>query len=169
VIRTLLFAAAVLAAAPVLADDKRSSDTKAFNEAEFVKKAASGGMHEVELSKLAAKQGKSAAVKKYGQMLVDDHTKANAELKKAATAAGMTVPDKMTDEDQKELDKFKSLSGEEFDRAFAKHAVEDHEKDIKEFTRASQEAKTVQVKDFAAKTLPTLQSHLNEAKKLAGK
>lgn len=45
----------------------------------------------------------------------------------------------------------------------------DHEKDIKEFTRASQEAKTVQVKDFAAKTLPTLQSHLDEAKKLAGK
>ena len=50
----------------------------------FVKKAAQGGMAEVELGKLATQKASSDDVKKIGQRMVDDHTKANDQLKQIA-------------------------------------------------------------------------------------
>jgi putative membrane protein len=146
------------------ADDKK--DNKPFSDEEFVQKAACGGLHEVALGKLATEKAKDPAVKQFGQMMVTDHTKANEALKMAAKAAGLTVPDKMDDEHQKECDRFKKLSGDQFDREYTKHMVKDHEEDVAEFTRASKEAKNPAIKEFAAKTLPTLQKHLEAAKKL---
>lgn len=157
--------ALVFSAALVAAQDKKG-DGKPFNDAEFVKKAASGGMHEVELGKLAQTAAKSDEVKKFGQKLVEDHTKANEELKKAAKAAGVSVPEKMLDEHRKEFDRFKDLKGDAFDREFAKHQVKDHEEDIALFTRASKEASSADIKGFATKSLPVLKEHLEMAKKL---
>lgn len=169
----LLLSAAAFVLPAVWADDKTDAakdtakkDDKGYSDAEFVKKAASGGLHEVALGKLAAAQGQSEAVKKFGQMMVDDHTKANEALKAAAMKAGLTVPEKMTDEHQKMVDKFKGMKGEEFDKAYAKHMVEDHEKAVAMFTTAGKEAKDAGIKEFATKTLPTLQKHLDEAKQL---
>lgn len=168
----LAVAAGLFLTATVAAEDKKDApkdtkkDDKPFTDAEFVKKAASGGMMELELGKLAVAQGKSDGVKKFGQMMVDDHSKANEELKTVAKKANMEVPAKMMEEHQKHVDHFKALKGEEFDKAYAKHMVEDHEKDVAEFTKASKEAKDAGVKEFASKTLPTLQKHLDEAKKL---
>jgi len=162
-IRHLAAAAAVVClAAGVRADDK------AFNDADFVKKAASGGMKEVAAGKLAYSMGKSAGVKKFGQTLVDDHSKANKELMAAAKAAGMTVPEGISAEDQKHVDMLKEHKDADFDKAFIDHMVKDHEKDVAEFTKASKEAKDAHIADFAAKTLPTLQHHLDTAKKLQG-
>ena len=42
--------------------------------------------------------------------------------------------------------------------------VDDHEKDVKEFTAQAQSGTDPDVKAFAAKTLPTLQSHLDMIK-----
>ena len=98
--------------------------------------------------------------------MVDDHGKANEQLKKIAKAAGISVPEKMNDKNQKEYDPFKAYKGENFDQDYIKTMIKDHEEDVKEFTRASKEAKNADVKDFAAKTLPTIQEHLEVAKKL---
>jgi len=154
-----LFSVCVLV--PLAADDK-----KPFDDADFVMKAASGGMHEVALGKLAATKATNDAVRKFGQMMVDDHGKANEELKKAAKSAGLSVPAKMDDEHQKEFDKFKNYTGTNFDREYVKHMVDDHQKDVAEFTRASKDAKNAAIKDFAAKTLPVIQGHLDKVKKL---
>jgi len=165
----LVLAAGVLFPVTVGAEDKKDApkkDDKAFSDAEFVKKAAIGGMHEVELGKVAAAQGKSEAVKKFGQKMVDDHSKANDELKAAAKKANLEVPAKLDDEHQKHIDKLKAMKGDEFDKAYIKHMVEDHEEDVAEFTRASKEAKDAGVKEFATKTLPVVQGHLDMIKKM---
>src|SRR5205085_3204343 len=128
--------------------------------------------------------------KTFAQKLIDDHTKANAELKQIATSKGLILPepsDKITDvtddtdrtrvrekdeaEDlgrkaHAELKKLENLSGTDFAKAFAKMAVSDHEKDVKEFEKASQKADDADVRAFAAKTLPTLREHLQQAKGL---
>jgi len=153
----------------VTAGQDRKPDEKPFNDAEFVKMAASGGMHEVELGKLASTQAKDAEVKKFAEMMVTDHGKANEELKKAAKEAGLEVPDKMNEEHQKEFDKFKDYKGTNFDQDYMKHMLSDHEKDVAEFKRASKEAKNPQIKDFAAKTLPVVQAHLDAARKIQPK
>jgi len=148
------------------ADDKTKKDDKAFSDAAFVKKAAIGGMHEVALGKIAAAQGKSDAVKKFGQKMVDDHSKANDDLKAAAKKANMDVPTKLDDEHQKHIDTLKAMKGDDFDKAYIKHMVKDHEEDVEEFTRASKEAKDAGIKEFATKTLPVVQSHLDMVKKM---
>ena len=144
------------------------ADDKAFTDAEFVKKAGSSGVKEVMMGKLGQAMGQSEAVKKFSEMIVTDHTKANTELMAAAKAAGMAVPEAPAAEDQKEVDMMKEHKGGDFDRHFAEHMVKGHEKSVALFTTASKEAKDPNLKAFAAKTLPTLQQHLDMAKKLHG-
>jgi len=159
-------AAVVLAAGGTVADDTKRKDDKPFDDATFVKHAASGGMHEVELGRVAQSQASNDLVRKFGERMVTDHTKANTELKTVAAAMGVSLPEKMMDEHQKEFDKFKSLSGAEFDRAYVDHMVKDHEEDVAMFKRATTEAKDARLKDFATKTLPTLEDHLKTIKEI---
>jgi len=163
--RFLSLAAAILfVGGSAFGDDKTT--TQPFDDATFIKMAASGGMHEVELGKLAASQAHRDDVKKFGEKMVTDHSAMNESLKKVAASMNVNPPDKMNDEHQKEVDKFKDLKGAEFDKAYIKHMVEDHEKDVKEFTKASKEAKDANLRNFAAQNLPTLQSHLEMIKKI---
>jgi putative membrane protein len=123
-------------------------------------------MLEVELGKLASSMAKTEEVKKFGQKMVDDHGKANEQLKAAAKKAGLTVSEKMTEEHQKMVDKFKAMKGEGFDREYVQEMVKDHEKDVREFTRASKEAKDPAIKEFASKTLPVIEGHMEMLKKM---
>jgi putative membrane protein len=162
----LIAAALLLVPFAARAGEDRVLAQKPFDDAEFVAKAASGGMFEVELGKVADTRAKSDSVKKFGERMVADHGKASEALKKAAKAAGLTVPEKMNDENQKEFDRFKDYKGENFDRDYITTMVADHEADLADFTRASKEAKNPAIKDFATKALPVVKAHLELAKKL---
>ena len=166
---TRVFSVCLLAAAvgAVRADDQKQ--TEPFSDEIFVKKAASGGMAEVELGKIGQMKATNPEVKMFGERLVTDHQKANDELKAAAREAGIEVPAKPDAEAQKHIDMFRDYKGENFDRDFMKHMVDDHEKDVKFFTRASTECKNPKLKEFATKTLPTLKEHLDMARKLQAK
>jgi putative membrane protein len=67
-------------------------------------------------------------------------------------------------DDQKSMNKLSGLSGDAFDREYVNMMVKDHEKDVKEFERASTKAKDPDVRAFAAKTLPTLREHLQQVR-----
>lgn len=121
---------------------------------------------EVELGKLAQQKASSDGVKQLGQKLVQDHTKANDQLKDVATKAGITVPDTLDPKHQSMVDKLSALSGNAFDKAFTKDAVKDHEQDIKMFKEEAQNGTNPSVKNFASETLPVLQEHLSMAKAL---
>jgi putative membrane protein len=133
----------------------------------FVKKAAQGGKAEVELGQLATEKASSDAVKKFGQRMVDDHTKANEQLQALAAKENVTLPDKPNAQQRQEKARLEKLSGEQFDRAYMRLMVQDHTKDVAEFQRESKSAKDPGVKDFASTTLPTLKEHLSLAKKTA--
>ncbi len=131
---------------------------------QFVKKAAQGGMAEVELGQLAKERGSSDAVKQFGQRMVDDHSKANDQLKQLASNKGVDLPSTLDAKDEATKMKLSKLSGEAFDRAYMKDMVTDHTKDVSEFRHESQSAKDPDVKNFASQTLPTLEEHLKSAK-----
>ena len=137
-----------------------------MDDKKFVKDAALGGMTEVELGKLAAQKGSSDSVKQYGQRLVDDHGKANDELKQIASQQSIQVPDSLDSKHQSRVDKLNKLSGPEFDKAFIKEAVKNHQQDVSEFQQEAAGGTDPNVKSFAAKTLPALQEHLSAAKSL---
>jgi putative membrane protein len=148
------------------AGQDRKPDDKGFDDGTFVAMVGSGNILEVELGKLAQTQAKNADVKKFADSMVHDHTKANEELKKAAKEAGLSIPEKMNADHQKEFDRFKDYKGTNFDQDYMKHMVADHEKDVALFKRASKEAKNEQLRDFATRLLPVLQAHLDAAKKI---
>lgn len=134
----------------------------------FIMDAAMGGMMEVELGRVAAQKGTSEAVKQFGQRMVDDHSKANEELMSLASSKGMTLPTALDDKHQKDVAKLSAMSGAEFDRAYAKMMLKDHEKDVKEFERQSTKAGDPELRAFVTKTLPTLQEHLQMVRTLPG-
>jgi putative membrane protein len=135
----------------------------------FVKDAASGGMMEVTIGRLAARMGESDAVKQFGKHMVDDHTKANEELRAAAKRDGIRVPNDMIPAHRTEVARFANLSGKEFDRAYARAAVTHHEETIAAFEQEAAQGKQTAVKQFAVRTLPKLREHLRMAQTLEGK
>ena len=134
------------------------------DDQDFMNKAAQGGMAEVMLGQTASTKGTSPDVKNFGNRMVSDHGKANDELKQLAQTKGVTLPSDVDDASKKMADKLSKLSGKDFDKAYINGMVDDHEKDVKEFEKASKDAKDPDLKAWASKTLPTLQDHLKMAK-----
>ena len=137
--------------------------------ADFAVKAASGGMEEVQLGQLAQQKASSQRVKDFGSMMVQDHSAANDELKRLASSKNITLPTSVSNDQQDDINDLSKKSGTDFDKAYMKMMVNDHEKDIKEFEKAGNNLKDADVKNFAMKTLPTLQKHLDSAKAITGK
>ncbi len=138
------------------------------SERKFVMTAASGGMMEVEAGKLGQERGQSPAVKQFGQMLVSDHEKANAELAQLASRKGIELPAQMMKEHQAQIDKLRKAKGADFDRMYIEHVgMDEHKKDIAAFERVIRESNDGEVRGFAQKTLPVLQKHREQAQQLA--
>lgn len=134
------------------------------DDQEFMNKAAQAGMAEVMLGQTASTKGTSPDVKNFGTRMVSDHGKAGDELKQLAQTKGVTLPADVDDGSKKMADKLSKLSGKDFDKEYMKGMVDDHEKAVKDFEKASKDAKDPDLKAWASKTLPTLQDHLKMAK-----
>jgi putative membrane protein len=139
---------------------------KKVDDKKFLKDAAVGGLMEVELGKLATQKGSSDGVKKFGQKMVDDHSKANDQLKELATKENLQMPSELDSKHQSRLDKLSKLDGPAFDKAYIKDQLKDHEQDVSAFQSEAQNGQDPNIKQFAANTLPTLQEHLSMAKDL---
>jgi putative membrane protein len=138
----------------------------ADDDAEFVKKAASGGMLEVELGKHVAAHAADANVRSFAQRMVTDHGKANQELKAVASAAGLRVPSELDAKHREKLAELSALKGEALDDAYMKEMVEDHEHDVAAFREQAEQAESP-IDRWAAKTVPTLEAHLAQAKSVS--
>jgi putative membrane protein len=132
----------------------------------FIKHAAEGGMAEVELGQMAAQKASSDEVKKFGERMVNDHSKANDQLKQVAADKGVEVPQKLSGKHEATKDRLSKRSGAAFDKAYMADMVKDHTEDVASFKRESQTAKDPDLRNFAQQTLPTLESHLKEAKSI---
>jgi putative membrane protein len=133
---------------------------------EFVQNADMGGVMEVELGKLAQQNAASQSVKDFGQRMVEDHTKANQDLRQVATEKNIVLPSSLDDKHTADWKRLAKLRGRPFDQAYMKDMVQDHKEDVAEFERASQNAQDADVKAFATRTLPALQSHLQLAQQV---
>src|SRR3954470_23916371 len=141
------------------AQSSTAGGTMAASDQAFAKEAATGGMAEVDLGKLAADKASNPDVKQFGQRMVDDHGKANDELKSLAAKKGVTLPATPDAAEKATQARLSKLSGAAFERAYMQDMVKDHDKDVAAFKRASTNAGDADLKAWAAKTLPTLEEH----------
>ena len=160
----LAAAAAGLCALPLAANSSATGKGKSRADRAFAREAAVGGMAEVELGRLAAQKGANDGVKKFGQHMVDDHSKANDELKKAAGEEGIDLPADLDAKHKALRDRLSGLSGAAFDKAYMKEMVEDHVQDVAAFQKQARRRSSTPVNTFATKTLPTLRDHLKMAR-----
>jgi putative membrane protein len=149
--------------------DQTGASSLSPADQKFAREAAQGGMAEVELGKLAVQNASSDDVKRFGQRMIDDHTKANDKLKEVASKEGITLPTSLDAKDQAIKTRLSKLSGDQFDKAYIKDMVRDHKKDVAAFQNESSTGSDPAIKAFASETLPTVQDHLKQAETIEPK
>lgn len=156
------------------AQDTMNTETKTETakknpDSKFMMSAATGGMNEIGLSNVALTKSTNEEVKQMAQKMIDDHTAAGDELKTLAASKNVTLPTEMDSKHKAAMTKLEGLSGAEFDMEYVKWMVKDHENAVSMFKKESEKGKDAEAKAFAAKTLPTLQGHLDMAKSMMAK
>jgi putative membrane protein len=127
------------------------ADVSAMDK-KFVMKAAQGGMLEVDLGKVAQDQGSSQGVKDFGAKMVEDHGKANDELKSIVATKNITLADSLDAKHQKMLDDLKAKSGTDFDTAYLAAMTKTHNMDDALFMKEASSGTDPDLKAFADKT-----------------
>ncbi|HKP32968.1 MAG TPA: DUF4142 domain-containing protein [Chitinophagaceae bacterium] len=150
-------------------DNKISATSTDESSADFMVKAANGGMMEVELGKDAQQKARSKEVKDFAEMMVRDHTTAGNELKALARQKNVTLPDTVSGNHRDHMMDINKKTGNDFDKAYMDQMVDDHQSTVDMFKDVADNCKDPEVKAWAAKTLPTLQSHLDTAKAIANR
>lgn len=175
-VAAMLVSAGLMAAAPVTfsaegakkEDIKKTGAAPKVGEQEWIKKAAEGGMAEVEMGKLAAEKAKSPEVKKFGEHMVQDHSKANKKLMGIAKDKGVTPPKQLSAKHQAKMKELKQADGAKFDQMYMETQLEGHQEMIALFEKGAKNSDG-DVKEFATETLPTIKEHYQMAQTVSGK
>jgi putative membrane protein len=135
---------------------------------DFVQNAAMSDMYEIEAGKIASQKAQSDTVKAFGQMMVDAHSKTTEELKGIVQSGNIKVdlPTKLDSKHQKLVDDLNSVSNVSFDKTYAEQQVDGHEDAEDLFEKYAKRGDNASLKQFAQTTLPVIQQHLAEARKL---
>ena len=154
-----------------IAQSTDDSTRQSISASEFVEKAGTGGLAEVEMGELGVQRATSGQVKAFAKRVVADHTKANEQLVAVIKGKGLGVPSTQTAMHKAMLDKFREAdAGKDFDRDYMEQMVNDHKIDIELFETAADDAKLdVELRAYAKNTLPTLRDHLKQAQTIERK
>jgi putative membrane protein len=133
----------------------------------FIQSAASFGLLQVQLGKMAQEKGSSPAVRDFGQRMVADYTKANEEFAAGAKQAAFPSP-ALTRQHRKLLERFSQLGRSSFDKSYMAEMVNQQDQVLRLFQQEADKGKVASLKQLASKMLPTIQGHLALAKETAG-
>ena len=135
-------------------------------DSEFAVAAASSGMLEVALGKLAQQKAIAQEVKDWGKTMETGHTQVNEQLMAIAGRAGIALPNRMSDDDRDHYDDVDDRKYFGFDKKFLRALKEAHERDIQRFSEASTKLSNAELRALAAAALPTLREHLQQTEQL---
>jgi putative membrane protein len=163
-------AVALLAGAPVLAQSvgEKTGVNSALDisptTADFVKEAATSDMLEIEAAKIAENKG-DADEKKFAGQMVTDHTKTSSDLKGLVSSGAVKadIPASLDSASQKKLGQLRDAKTDDFAGVYDPMQVSAHKDAVSLFERYSKSGDNPKLKDWAGKTLPTLQHHLDMA------
>ena len=147
-------------------NEEKFDTTNLEADTEFAVEAADAGMLEVQVGSLALSKASSTKLKEFAQMMINDHTKANEELKALATDKNITLPSAISDKHQRKYDDLAGKSGTDFDKAYGDMMVKDHKDVVDMFKKAADKCKDQQIKAWAAEKIPALEHHLSTAENI---
>ena len=138
-------------------------------EANFIVKAAQGGMAEVEAGELAANKATNSEVRKFALMMVKDHGAANQKLAALAKSEGIPWPETYGEAHRSQLKALQAVNGPRFDQAYMAQMVKAHEETVQLLKSEIATGQDPEIRDHAAAMLPTVEMHLREAYRLTGR
>jgi putative membrane protein len=160
------FAASRLA----MAADRAGTDAKAMNvpnDQDFLSKSAVGNLFAIESSRLACSKARKAAVRRFAENMVSDHSEAAAKFKRAVADAGLSLPPEKLDHRHRAIvDELSGKDGAAFDTAYVHAQFVAHVEAVELFRTYGQEGGNVRMKQFARELLPTLMAHLEHVSRL---
>lgn len=181
---------------PVFADDTVPANQPAptITPADFAWDAGLINLKEIRLGEFAQTNSQNSAVRDFGRRMVRDHSKMNEQLQKIAAAEGLQLPDpdtfyvQVTAPEEKpatelmeespqerllaaqlDVQHLTSLTGSEFDQAYADAMVKGHEKAMQKFEDASGSLDDKALRKYADKGLKTIRHHYEMAEQLQNK
>jgi putative membrane protein len=143
--------------------DKNDDEDTNSTDQMFVTQVAIGNNAEIQAGQLAATKATTPGVKEFGQMMVAEHTMAQADLKSAAGNQGFQVSDSVDAEHVALMARLNSLSGVAFDTAYMNSQVKDHQKTLTIFQSEVSGGANQSIRNYANQYLPHIQMHLHMA------
>lgn len=146
----------------------QSSATLSTTDATFINTVAMAGNAEVTFGQLAASKATRGDVRQFANRMVTDHTKGNQQLMALAQQKDITPSQGMDTMHQTLYEQLQAMSGSDFDNAYMKSQVQDHEMVVETFQTEADSGSDADVKGFAQQNLPTMQQHLQMARSISG-
>jgi putative membrane protein len=153
------------ALAGMLAFTARAEDVE---DTKFLQDAIQSAIAEVKMSELALQRSSDDGVRDLAHRLQTDHSVSMQEAAALAKDLGTRIPSAPTDDAQQHYVRLAQLSGPEFDAAFVTQTVAAHRDAVARFGAATHGNPNEAIAGFAAKTLPTLEKHLEVGESLLG-
>jgi len=123
--------------------------------------AYSANMFEIKAAENAAANASTEDVKKLSAMLIEAHSKMNADVKTLASAKGVMLPEELTEAQRKDLEKLAEKTGIDYDKAFTEKMKNKHEDALKFYEKTAEKCEDPQVRNWASTTAPEVRSHLD--------
>src|SRR4051794_35338114 len=182
-----------LAQTPTPSPSATANRAEVVTGPEFTRLAAMSDRFEIASSRLAEQKSQNAELKQFAQHMMRDHEKTSQELQvlmpqaqgrgagpasaypqsreptgsgTPASVQGGPQSDRLDQQHAALLQQLQQASGAEFDRLYVRQQITAHQQAVDMFRNYSQSGDTPQLKQWAAKTLPDLQQHLQMAQSL---
>jgi putative membrane protein len=145
-----------------------SGGATAKPDVQLLRDLSQANLAEIATGKLAVSKAQSSAVRQFGQNMIDEHTKMQAEGARLAQAKGMPVPGSPDLRHQAAAKKLDLMSGNNFDRAYMEQMVKDHGDTLELLQRAATQASDTALRSLAETAIPYVRQHLQMAQRLTG-
>lgn len=123
--------------------------------------AYSANLYEIRISENAAMKASTADVKKLAGMLVEAHTKMNADIERLAQSKNITLPTGLSDEQHRKMGRVTEKTGLDYDKEYCDEMKNKHEDALKTYERLAEKCEDPEIKQWASETLPEVRTHLD--------
>lgn len=135
----------------------------------FVEQQAASDQFEIQSARIAQSKGLTGEWRDFAQMMTKDHTKSSADLKAAVgKAQGVVLPEatELPSALRAQIDELQGASGDEFKRLYASQQLAAHQKALQMLQTYGKSGDAQPLMDFANKTAPVVQHHLDMVRKM---
>ena len=160
-------ALALAAAGGAAAQEVNAGGAQGIIAQDFVNRAGSGGLFELQSSELALQRSQDEGVRAFAEAMIRDHSANNGDLVGLATNQGLLMPDRLGEPHAGMMQEVEAAQGADFDAAYARAQVAAHEAAVALYGAYAEGGDNDLLIGYARDSLPVLQQHLEQARGLA--